>query len=144
MEKLIVSKDFGYTKVRDAIKASVSEALIEMCADRFEGEAGFTRVKSGDTENTEIAFLVATVTENGVDYPVYCKLNPVIAGWVDRPYGKGKIRPAYDYTAAHAKYDKYMAEKPKKEAENARKKAEKIEKDTARRKAEKAVQAETE
>lgn len=139
-ETKTVSKDFGWTKARDAFKADATETVLNFLTETF-GVAGMIRTKSGDTETNEIAFLIGEVEEDGKTYPVYGRFNISVPSWKERPYGKNKKLAPFDYTGLRAKYDKYVADKAQKEADAAKKKAEKIEKDTAKREKEKAENA---
>ena len=136
-KKYVVSKDNGWTKVRDAIKADITADFLEFLAEKYAAN-GMVRCKSGDSETNEIAFLAATVEEDGTEYPAYCRFNPTIPAWKERPYGKKKKLLPFDFAGLRTKYDKYVADKAQKEADSAKKKAEKIEKDTAKREKEKA------
>ena len=136
-KKYVVSKDFGWTKCRDAFKGDATEIVLDFLTETF-GTAGMIRTKSGDTETNEVAFLIGEVEEDGKTYPVYGRFNISVPAWKERPYGKNKKLTPFDYSGLRAKYDKYVADKAQKDADAAKKKAEKIEKDTAQREKEKA------
>ena len=136
-KKYTVSKDNGWTKVRDAIKAALMSETLETAQETYD-EAAIVRLKSGDSGTNEIAVKVSEVEEDGKVYPVYARFAITISAWKDRTNSKGKVQPAFNFAANVERYEKYVGDKAQKAADSAKKKAERIEKDTARREKEKA------
>jgi hypothetical protein len=123
------------TKVKAAAKADMINLLIETLVEKFgEDAVGMVRTVSPAGAGTnEIGVVVGNVDKGGETLPLVLTINATVKEFENRSTAK-KAYTAYDFAAARQCYDNYISDKADKDADKAKKKAEKIEKDTAARK----------
>ena len=122
MMNFTITKDFSYSKAEKAIKAQIFDDFLEFLESKY-GNQYRIRVKNGSNNGTnELAFIAATVNEDGEEFEAKVTLNPTVKPWKTRPYGKG-VRKAFDLEAVVKNYTDWVAENERKAQEAAEKKA---------------------
>lgn len=128
-----ITKENTITKVKADKKAEVIEKITAFLAGEY-GEDAVAMVRTGNTSKTnEIAVIIDTAEVEGETNPIVVTINPTVKEFANRKTDK-KTYTAFDFAAAKAEYETYVAEKATKDAEKAKAKAEKIAKDEAKRK----------
>ena len=129
----VITKENTITKVKADKKIEVIEKITAFLAGEY-GEDAVAMVRTGNTSKTnEIAVIVDTAEVEGETNPIVVTINPTVKEFANRKTDK-KTYTAFDFAAAKAEYETYVAEKATKDAEKAKAKAEKIAKDEAKRK----------
>ena len=129
----VITKENTITKVKADKKTEVIEKITAFLAGEY-GEDAVAMVRTGNTSKTnEIAVIVDTAEVEGETNPIVVTINPTVKEFANRKTDK-KTYTAFDFAAAKAEYETYVAEKATKDAEKAKAKAEKIAKDEAKRK----------
>lgn len=129
----VITKENTITKVKADKKAEVIEKITAFLAGEY-GEDAVAMVRTGNTSKTnEIAVIIDTAEVEGETNPIVVTINPTVKEFANRKTDK-KTYTAFDFAAAKAEYETYVAEKATKDAEKAKAKAEKIAKDEAKRK----------
>lgn len=129
----VITKDNTITKVKADKKAEVTEKVMAFLAEEYGADA-VAIVRTGNTSKTnEIAVIVDEAEVEGETNPIVVTINPTVKEFANRKTDK-KQYTAFDFTAAKAEYETYVADKATKDAEKAKAKAEKIAKDEAKRK----------
>lgn len=103
-----VTKEVSAKKVKDTIKADISNLFLEFLEERF-GTAATVRTTGTDPKRgkNEIAFCIGTIEEEGIVYPAYVTIAPTVKEWKTRPYGKGE-RKAFDFEKARNVYNEKL------------------------------------
>ena len=129
----VITKENTITKVKADKKTEVIEKITGFLAGEY-GEDAVAMVRTGNTSKTnEIAVIVDTAEVEGETNPIVVTINPTVKEFANRKTDK-KTYTAFDFAAAKAEYETYVADKATKDAEKAKAKAEKIAKDEAKRK----------
>lgn len=129
----VITKENTITKVKADKKTEVIEKITAFLASEY-GEDAVAMVRTGNTSKTnEIAVIVDTAEVEGETNPIVVTINPTVKEFANRKTDK-KTYTAFDFAAAKAEYETYVAEKATKDAEKAKAKADKIAKDEAKRK----------
>lgn len=137
----VITKENTITKVKADKKTEVIEKITAFLAGEY-GEDAVAMVRTGNTSKTnEIAVIVDTAEVEGETNPIVVTINPTVKEFANRKTDK-KTYTAFDFAAAKAEYETYVAEKATKDAEKAKAKAEKIAKDEAKRKEKAEAEAE--
>lgn len=123
------------TKIKATAKADMVNLLIEALIEKFgEDAVGMVRtISPAGTGTNEIGVVVGNVDKNGESLPLVLTINATVKEFENRSTAK-KTYNAYDFASARQCYDNYISDKADKDADKAKKKTEKIEKDTAARK----------
>lgn len=123
------------TKIKATAKADMVNLLIEALVEKFgEDAVGMVRtISPAGTGTNEIGVVVGNVDKNGESLPLVLTINATVKEFENRSTAK-KTYNAYDFAFARKCYDHYISDKADKDADKAKKKTEKIEKDTAARK----------
>ena len=128
-----ITKENTITKVKADIKATITEDIINFLTEKYGADA-VAMVRTGNTSKTnEIGVIVDTAEVEGETNPIVVTINPTVKEFANRKTDK-KTYTAFDFAAAKAEYETYVADKATKDAEKAKAKAEKIAKDEAKRK----------
>ena len=129
----VITKENTITKVKADKKAEVIEKITAFLVGEY-GEDAVAMVRTGNTSKTnEIAVIIDTAEVEGETNPIVVTINPTVKEFANRKTDK-KTYTAFDFAAAKAEYETYVAEKATKDAEKAKAKAEKVAKDEAKRK----------
>ena len=137
----VITKENTITKVKADKKTEVIEKITAFLAGEY-GEDAVAMVRTGNTSKTnEIAVIVDTAEVEGETNPIVVTINPTVKEFANRKTDK-KTYTAFDFAAAKAEYETYVAEKATKDAEKAKAKTEKIAKDEAKRKEKEKAEAE--
>lgn len=135
MMNYTVTKDFTSAKAKTTAKADIVAKIIEFLKAEF-GDENVGMVRIGNTsKSNEIGAIVAEVATGGETKSMAVTINVTAKEFEDGKTSTGKAKFAFDFAAARAEYDEYVAEKEAKAADKAKAKAEKIAKDEAARKA---------
>lgn len=128
-----ITKDYTVTKMKNDVKATAIEVIMEALAQHFDN-VGMVRTGASSKTN-EIGVIAGEALINGETVPVCFTVNASVKDPVERKTDK-KTFPAFDFYKAKAEYEKYAEDKAIKEAEAAEKKAKRIEEDKKKREAE--------
>ena len=129
-----ISKNTTANSIKTEVKATVVEFLINALKENY-GEDNVKMLRTGKNSKTnEIGFIFGEATdENGEVNPIVITLNPSVKEFSNHTSDKGKVYEPFDFFAAAADYEDYLAEKAEKAEIAAKNKAEKAAKDAAKR-----------
>ena len=128
-----ITKDYTVSKMKNDVKATALEIIMEALAQHFEN---VSMVRTGASSKTnEIGVMAGEAVINGETVPVCFTVNASAKDPVERKTDK-KTFLAFDFYKAKAEYEKYAENKAAQEAEAAEKKAKKIDEDKKKREAE--------
>ena len=114
----VITKENTITKVKADKKTEVIEKITGFLAGEY-GEDAVAMVRTGNTSKTnEIAVIVDTAEVEGETNPIVVTINPTVKEFANRKTDK-KTYTAFDFAAAKAEYETYVAEKATKDAEKA-------------------------
>jgi hypothetical protein len=118
MFKYEVSKDLTPAKIKTQAKADLIALFTEFLSEKF-GEDAVAMVQSGaaTSPKRELGFIFGTVMMNGQEVPLVATINPTTKEFYDHKSDKGKEYKTFDFHAAAATYDKYLADKAQKAAD---------------------------
>lgn len=127
-----ITKDYTVSKMKNDVKATALEIIMEALSQHFEN---VSMVRTGASSKTnEIGVMAGEAVINGETVPVCFTVNASAKDPVERKTDK-KTFSAFDFYKAKAEYEKYAENKAIQEAEAAEKKAKKIDEDKKKREA---------
>lgn len=136
MMNYVETKEMTATKVKAEAKGWTTDTIISALAEILGAEnVGMVRTGSGSSQKNEIGAVIGTVDVNGVEKEVVVTINVAAKPYSDSPATAKRQYSAFNFASARQVYEDYLTDKETKAAEKAKVKAEKIEKDTAARKA---------
>lgn len=136
MMNYVETKDNTPTKVKAEAKGWTTDTIISALAEILGAEnVGMVRTGSGSSQKNEIGAVIGTVDVNGEEKEVVVTINVAAKPYSDSPATAKRQYSAFNFASARQVYEDYLTDKETKAAEKAKVKAEKIEKDTAARKA---------
>ena len=136
MMNYVETKDMTATKIKADAKGWTTDAIISALTGILGAEnVGMVRTGSGSSQKNEIGAVIGTVDVNGVEKEVVVTINVAAKPYSDSPATAKRQYSAFNFASARQVYEDYLTDKETKAAEKAKVKAEKIEKDTAARKA---------
>lgn len=136
MMNYVETKEMTATKVKAEAKGWTTDTIISALAEILGAEnVGMVRTGSGSSQKNEIGAVIGTVDVNGVEKEVVVTINVAAKPYSDSPASAKRQYSAFNFASARQVYEDYLTDKETKAAEKAKVKAEKIEKDTAARKA---------
>ena len=128
-----ITKDYTVSKMKNDVKATALEIIMEALAQHFEN---VSMVRTGVSSKTnEIGVMAGEAVINGETVPVCFTVNASAKDPVERKTDK-KTFSAFDFYKAKAEYEKYAENKAAQEAEAAEKKAKNIAEGKKKREAE--------
>ena len=128
-----ITKDYTVSKMKNDVKATALEIIMEALAQHFEN---VSMVRTGVSSKTnEIGVMAGEAVINGETVPVCFTVNASAKDPVERKTDK-KTFLAFDFYKAKAEYEKYAENKAAQEAEAAEKKAKNIAEGKKKREAE--------
>lgn len=136
MMNYVENKEMTATKVKAEAKGWTTDTIISALAEILGAEnVGMVRTGSGSSQKNEIGAVIGTVDVNGEEKEVVVTINVAAKPYSDSPATAKRQYSAFNFASARQIYEDYLTDKETKAAEKAKVKAEKIEKDTAARKA---------
>lgn len=136
MMNYVETKDMTATKIKADAKGWTTDAIISALTGILgEGNVGMVRTGTGSSQKNEIGAVIGTVDVNGEEKEVVVTINVAAKPYTDSPATAKRTYSAFSFADSRQTYEDYLVDKEVKAAEKAKAKAEKIERDTAVRKA---------
>lgn len=129
---ITITKEYTLAKAKADVKNEVQEYIIECLREKY-GTAKLMRTGSGKSKTNLIGVIVGEGTgEDGETNPIVVAVSAAAKEFTNHASDKKTYVP-FDFYAASAEYDAYVAKKAAEDASNAEAKAKQIAADEAKR-----------
>lgn len=118
-----MTKEMTETMIRDAVRARVAQFVFEaLQGGEFEDVQNLRLVSGSDKKSAKntIGVIADRVEKDGTETPISVTVDITVKPFVDKQTDK-KTTKVFDFAAAKAAYDKWLADRAAKEKEKATK-----------------------